>query len=58
MQVARYHKERLESILEHTCTQLVGGTSIESVLQYLLVLRCIFASQQDELSEHLPAVQV
>lgn len=58
MQVARCHKVHIEPILEHICTQLVGGTCVEAVLQYLLVLRCIFVAHEEELAAHVPAVQV
>ena len=58
LQVAQFHESYIEPILEHLCTQLLGGTGVESVLQYLLILRCIFMSQEAELAARMPAVQV
>eukprot|EP00892_Ulva_mutabilis_P006806 jgi/Ulvmu1/4498/UM002_0224.1 len=56
-QVARFHTVHVEPILEHLCAQLVGGTAVEAVLQYLLILRCVFGAQDQALSAHVPAVQ-
>jgi hypothetical protein len=58
LQVARYHPDQLENILEHVGCQLRGAASLGGALQYLLPLQCIFSVQQAELQNYKLAVKV